>query len=94
MDTRGALPSDHHRPAIVDSERAVRRVDAEQLPIRPAESEGVSAEPVAEIDRGFPNGGQAHRRHVAAGRGVRRQAFELVAPGGDGGREVDGCGAG
>lgn len=69
-------------------------MDAEQLPIRPAEREGVSAEPVAEVDGRFPHRRPLRQGEVPAGRGALGDAFELVAPGGDGGREVGWRGAG
>jgi hypothetical protein len=86
------IASDHQRTAVVDAQRAVLRVDAEQLPIRSAVPVCLGAEPIAEVEGRFPHPRPLRRCEVAAGRGALGDALDLVAPGGDGRRQV--CGDG
>jgi hypothetical protein len=51
----------------IDSKRAVLRVDAEQLPIRPAVPVSSGAEPIAEVEGRFPHLRPLRWRQVAAG---------------------------
>jgi hypothetical protein len=48
----------------------------------------LGAKPIAEVEGRFPRLRLLRRRETAAGRGALGDAFELVAPGGNGGWEV------
>ncbi|MFB0491167.1 hypothetical protein ABIE45_003753 [Methylobacterium sp. OAE515] len=82
-------PFVHHQGAgIFDAQEAVLRMHAEQLRGGSAEPVRLSAMLVEEGQRVLPHRGPLRRREIPARRGVLEQTLDLVALGGDGGREV------
>jgi hypothetical protein len=84
----------HQRAAVVHAQEAVLRMHPEQLRRRSAEPVRLVAELVDEGETVPAQRRPLRREEVPAGGRVLGQTFELVAPGGDGGRKVGQAGRG
>jgi hypothetical protein len=94
LDGNGGAVVDHQGAGIFHAQEAVLGVSAEQLRRCPAEPVRFGAVLVEEGERVLAHRFPIRWEQVPARRGVLGQALDLVAPGGDGGREVGHVGRG